>query len=274
MGFDTECDLAVEAVAGTPDEATRRAAITRYRDGLLGEHLGAPPDHVAAKLAETGSIIQTIEYFHDPERRRLEPVKVNEVDGVDIFIAKTHPFDPERPVTAEELTSQLMPDLEKPTPKLKFGMVVALVGLMLAGLGALWRFTDLSELATVDGILDWAESLADMPLGPLIGVVVMSSAGSMFPVMVLIAATAIAFGPADWVRHGAGWLPCQCGGAVLGRAAGRSALGPAVRRAFRQQGQPKTVGSGDSGGRRDPRHTGCPLQRGECGGGSVPSAVH
>ena len=67
MGFDTECDLAVEAVAGMPDEATRRAAITRYRDGLLGEHLGVPPDHVAAKLAETGSMIQTIEHFHDPD---------------------------------------------------------------------------------------------------------------------------------------------------------------------------------------------------------------
>jgi phosphatidylserine/phosphatidylglycerophosphate/cardiolipin synthase-like enzyme/uncharacterized membrane protein YdjX (TVP38/TMEM64 family) len=196
MGFDTECDLAVEAVAGTPDEEARRAAIVRYRDGLLAEHLGIPPEEVAAKLAETGSMIRTIEHFHDPERRRLEPVRVNEVDGVDAFIAETHLFDPERPITAEELTRQIMPDLEKPTPKLKFGMVVALMALLLAGLAALWRFTDLSELATVDGILDWAQSLAAMPLGPLIAIAVYVAGGFvMFPVMVLIAATAIAFGP-------------------------------------------------------------------------------
>jgi uncharacterized membrane protein YdjX (TVP38/TMEM64 family) len=121
---------------------------------------------------------------------------VNQVDGVDTFIAEIHLFDPESPVTAEELTRQIMPDLEKPTPRLKFGMVVALVALLLAGLGALWRFTDLSELATVDGILDWAQSLAAMPLGPLIGIAVYVAGGFvMFPVMVLIAATAIAFGP-------------------------------------------------------------------------------
>jgi phospholipase D1/2 len=89
-----------------------------------------------------------------------------------------------------------MPDLEKPTPKLKFGMVVALMALLLAGLAALWRFTDLSELATVDGILDWAQSLAAMPLGPLVAIAVYVAGGFvMFPVMVLIAATAIAFGP-------------------------------------------------------------------------------
>jgi phospholipase D1/2 len=223
MGFDTECDLAIEAVAGAADEETRRAAITRYRDGLLGEHLGVPPDHVTAKLAETGSIIRTIEHFHEPSRRRLEPVKVNEVDGVDTFIAEIHLFDPESPVTAEELTRQIMPDLEKPTPRLKFGMVVALVALLLAGLGALWRFTDLSELATVDGILDWAQSLADMPLGPLIGIAVYVVGGFvMFPVMVLIAATAIVLGPV--LGFATALTGCLASAAALfwvGRLAGR-----------------------------------------------------
>jgi phospholipase D1/2 len=223
MGFDTECDLAIEAVAGAADEETRRAAITRYRDGLLGEHLGVPPDHVTAKLAETGSIIRTIEHFHEPSRRRLEPVKVNEVDGVDTFIAEIHLFDPESPVTAEELTRQIMPDLEKPTPRLKFGMVVALVALLLAGLGTLWRFTDLSELATVDGILDWAQSLADMPLGPLIGIAVYVVGGFvMFPVMVLIAATAIVLGPV--LGFATALTGCLASAAALfwvGRLAGR-----------------------------------------------------
>jgi phospholipase D1/2 len=223
MGFDTECDLAVEAVTGMPDEAARRAAVTRYRDGLLGEHLGVPPDHVTAKLEETGSIIRTIEHFHDPSRRRLEPVKVNQVDGVDAFIAEIHLFDPESPVTAEELTRQIMPDLEKPTRRLKFGMVVALMALLLAGLAALWRFTDLSELATVDGILDWAQSLADMPLGPLIGIAIYVAAGFvMFPVMILIAVTGIVLGPVlGFITAMAGCLASAVTVFWIGRLAGQ-----------------------------------------------------
>ncbi|QQP88755.1 VTT domain-containing protein [Skermanella sp. TT6] len=196
MGFDTECDLAIEAVPGKAGCEARRKAIRRYRDRLLAEHLGAPRDAVAAKMAETGSLLETIRHFHDPKGHRLEPVRVDDVAGVDSFIAEIHLFDPEKPVTAEELTRQIMPDLEKPTPRLKFGLVVGALALLLAGIAALWRFTGLSELATVDGVLDWAQGLADMPFGPLIGVAVYVVGGFvMFPVMVLIAATAIVLGP-------------------------------------------------------------------------------
>ncbi|UEM02784.1 VTT domain-containing protein [Skermanella rosea] len=196
MGFDTECDLAIEAVPGKAGCEARRKAIRRYRDRLLAEHLGAPRDAVAAKVAETGSLLETIRHFHDPKGHRLEPVRVDDVAGVDSFIAEIHLFDPEKPVTAEELTRQIMPDLEKPTPRLKFGLAVATLALLLAGLAALWRFTGLSELATVDGVLDWAQGVADMPFGPLIGVAAYVVGGFvMFPVMVLIAATAIVLGP-------------------------------------------------------------------------------
>ena len=41
MGFDTECDLAVEAVPGSADEGRIRATILSVREDLLCEHLGA-----------------------------------------------------------------------------------------------------------------------------------------------------------------------------------------------------------------------------------------
>ncbi|EWY39255.1 phospholipase D [Skermanella stibiiresistens SB22] len=207
MGFDTECDLAIEAVPGAADWDARCSVIDGYRNRLLGEHLGADPAAVGAKLAETGSMLATIRHFHDPRTRRLEPVTVDDVAGVDAFIAEIHLFDPESPVTAEELTRQIMPDLEKPTPRLKFALFVGVLALLLAGLAALWRFTSLSELATVDGVLDWARSLADVPFGPLIAVAVYVAGGFvMFPVMVLIAATAIVLGPV-W---GFGTAMCGC----------------------------------------------------------------
>jgi phosphatidylserine/phosphatidylglycerophosphate/cardiolipin synthase-like enzyme len=53
MGFDTECDLAIEA-AGDP--AVRRA-IARFRHTLLGEHLGISPDEVQRELDKDGSLM-------------------------------------------------------------------------------------------------------------------------------------------------------------------------------------------------------------------------
>ncbi len=58
MGLDTECDLSIEAVAGSPRQEEIAATIVGFRDRLLGEHLGVPPDEVAAVVAETGSLVQ------------------------------------------------------------------------------------------------------------------------------------------------------------------------------------------------------------------------
>ena len=56
MGFDTECDIALDAV----DNAKARSAIVHIRDSLLAEHLGTDAKHISALLAETGSLIEAI----------------------------------------------------------------------------------------------------------------------------------------------------------------------------------------------------------------------
>lgn len=55
-GLDTECDIALEA----SDDAAREA-IRRLRADLLAEHLGIAPAAVAAMLADTGSLVATID---------------------------------------------------------------------------------------------------------------------------------------------------------------------------------------------------------------------
>jgi uncharacterized membrane protein YdjX (TVP38/TMEM64 family) len=78
-------------------------------------------------------------------------------------------------------------------------------------------------LATVDGILDWAQSLADMPLGPLLMVGLYVAGGFvMFPVLVLIAATAIVLGPVmGFATALAGCLASATALFWVGRLAGR-----------------------------------------------------
>ncbi len=53
MGFDTECDLAIEA-----DRPEVQEAIARFRHRLLAEHLGCTPAVVAEAVARNDSLLQ------------------------------------------------------------------------------------------------------------------------------------------------------------------------------------------------------------------------
>ncbi|HEY8611444.1 MAG TPA: phospholipase D-like domain-containing protein, partial [Roseomonas sp.] len=95
MGYDTECDLAIEAA---PDDVTA-ATITSCRDDLLGEHLGVDAARVAATLACTGSLIATVEALRTNEGRTLRPFDPPPVNEAERFLADHELLDPERPRT-------------------------------------------------------------------------------------------------------------------------------------------------------------------------------
>ena len=67
MGFDTECDLALEADPGRPEIA---ATITRIRDDLLAEHLGVPDAVLADAIRHQGGLGAAIESLRRPKAAR------------------------------------------------------------------------------------------------------------------------------------------------------------------------------------------------------------
>ena len=95
MGFDSECDLSVEAREGQRD---LRAQILRLRDDLLAEHLGVEIKAVeeAVRAAE-GSLIQAIEALRSDGRSLVpfEPPELNDVE--ENALAENELLDPERP---------------------------------------------------------------------------------------------------------------------------------------------------------------------------------
>ncbi|GLK77927.1 phospholipase D/transphosphatidylase [Methylopila jiangsuensis] len=93
MGFDTECDLAIEAGG---DDGALRAAIARLRDDLLAEHLGSTPEEVAAAIGREGSLIRAIESLSG-QGRRLVPLEAREVGEIEDALSETDLVDPERP---------------------------------------------------------------------------------------------------------------------------------------------------------------------------------
>ncbi|WP_129977272.1 phospholipase D-like domain-containing protein [Rhodococcus sp. Q1] len=92
MGFDTECDLAIESAE--PGDAVGRAAV-ELRNILVAEHLNVDPKVIAEATEEGGSFISTIERLRGPGRslRPFEPGTVSDEDSV---LAESALADPER----------------------------------------------------------------------------------------------------------------------------------------------------------------------------------
>jgi phosphatidylserine/phosphatidylglycerophosphate/cardiolipin synthase-like enzyme len=98
MGFDTECDLAVEVTAATADGALLRDTILGIRRTLICEHLDTEPAKFDATLAETSSLVRTVEALRGDGRtlKRFEPATVENEDSP---LAENELMDPERTPT-------------------------------------------------------------------------------------------------------------------------------------------------------------------------------
>ena len=90
LGLDSECDLALEASTDA-----ERQAIASIRTRLMAEHCSVSEQELAAKFAETGSLITTIESFQ--QGRHLQLLQYEKPTGVSKTIAETELLDPKSP---------------------------------------------------------------------------------------------------------------------------------------------------------------------------------
>jgi phospholipase D1/2 len=92
MGLDSECDLTVDGSGS----AEARRAIAAIRADLLAEHFGRRADEVAALIAETGSLIASVERLCRPGRT-LIPFEPPHFNALERALAKSERLDPEGP---------------------------------------------------------------------------------------------------------------------------------------------------------------------------------
>ncbi len=95
-GFDTECDLVIEARDGPEGAATRRD-VAWTRSELIAHWLGREPAEVDAALREAGGVGAAVERLDDPARRRLQPLTPQPIGPLATLIAKYHLGDPSGP---------------------------------------------------------------------------------------------------------------------------------------------------------------------------------
>ncbi|MDX1480664.1 MAG: phospholipase D-like domain-containing protein [Woeseiaceae bacterium] len=181
MGLDTECDLVVE----DEDAATALCA------DLLGEHLDADCDEVAASLAGAG-LIATIEKFNGGPRR-LDPL---EIGASEIEQAVLEPVakiaDLEKPIIASG--DDAGPGMHAPVAGWLFLGLVALV----IAFWVYWAVSASGDEFDVWALLARLRELASHPAAPF-AVLPAFVAGSLMvaPVIGMIALCALLFDP--WV---------------------------------------------------------------------------
>ncbi|WBX83308.1 phospholipase D-like domain-containing protein [Sphingosinicella microcystinivorans] len=101
MGLDSECDVIIDAAL--PANADTPPAIAALRTRLLAEHLDVSPEDFAARFAETGSLVDTIEALRGQGEalrgpgKTLDLLDLEKPGPLDQFIAGNELLDPEDP---------------------------------------------------------------------------------------------------------------------------------------------------------------------------------
>ncbi|MBE0531939.1 MAG: VTT domain-containing protein [Rhodospirillales bacterium] len=192
MGCDTECNLALEATADQPE---LHAAIADIRNRLLGEHLGRPAETIGQALREPNSARALVDAA-GTAGRKLSPIEPTEDDEEDLVAVALAPIaDPERPIEADQLLLDLFGGITRHAvwPWLKRG--AAGVGVIL-GFVALWQWTPLSELITIDTLRPIFEVIRAGAAAPIaIPLLFVIASLLFFPITLLITLTAIVFDP-------------------------------------------------------------------------------
>jgi phosphatidylserine/phosphatidylglycerophosphate/cardiolipin synthase-like enzyme len=95
-GFDSECDLAIEAAPG-PAGAATRTAIAAHRTRTLAHFLGRTPAEVDTAIASTGGLASAIEALDSGPQRRLRRLGSVRMGPLARLIATFHLGDPTAP---------------------------------------------------------------------------------------------------------------------------------------------------------------------------------
>lgn len=189
MGFDTECDLALESDGDSRIEQV----IGGLRDRLLGEHLGVEPQRVRATLAASGSLLKTVESLRG-SGRRLEPLDREAPAWLMAALPDREVMDPERPISLQQWLEDYVPT--EPRRFSRFNIIgVALLGLLALGLTAVHGLT---PLGTALQPLTAADTLPLEPVlaGPVALAAIYVVGGLiLIPVTILTVATVLVYGP-------------------------------------------------------------------------------
>ena len=254
MGFDTECDLGVEA-----STAEHRGAVGRVRNRLIAEHWDAEPAAVGKALAAGPPVLEALGAL--AELRSAADADVGRATGaqgqhrwrtrfaVALRGVKREPAavrrgvaplvreepveggvvqllgDPERIVTAERFVQEVV-GVQRGRPRLKWGLTLTAVVALALGAALLVNYLPYEGAGFTERVSASIASLRASPWRvPLVLAAFVLGSVVSFPILVLIGATVIALGPLlGFVCAAVGSLLAASATFAIGRAIGRRPL--------------------------------------------------
>ncbi|MFL6792361.1 MAG: VTT domain-containing protein [Bradyrhizobium sp.] len=230
MGADSECDLVFEATC-----EDHRDFIRTLRRKLIGHFCALAPDQIAAEESELFAFLDGLSA--SDRRVVLLPIDPKHV-SLRAMTEIVQPIaDPRQPLNLERAARRMW--------TIKTGLAVAGIVTSLIGLALAWRYTSLSNYADAGLISGIISRQSHSAFAPLLAIAAFVLGGLVvFPVIVLIAATAAALGP--WMgalSATAGVLLSALVLFVIGRQLGQQRLQSLLgKRALRLQS--RIVGEG------------------------------
>ena len=188
MGMDTECDVTLES----GDDKAHRAAVRRFRDCLIAEHMALEPEDVTRAIEASSSVAAAVEKLRTNERglTRLEAPEPTEAE-----IAVAQVGDPGEPIfePVAELPETPVREVRKPGRRI----VIALASLLAVALALalLWTQTPLRQFLTRENAERISEAFTGSWWAPLVVVIAYTPASFiMFPRWIITMTAVLAFG--------------------------------------------------------------------------------
>jgi phosphatidylserine/phosphatidylglycerophosphate/cardiolipin synthase-like enzyme/uncharacterized membrane protein YdjX (TVP38/TMEM64 family) len=181
MGADTECDLAFEATTGD-----HRDFICGLRRRLIGHFCGVGEDTIADNEGDLLGFVDR--HAQSGAGRALLPIDCEGIPAAAVTGIIQPIADPKQPLNLQRAARRMWTTR---TLLAAGGTAAALAGLALA-----WHTTSLSDYADIGYVSSMISQHSQSAWAPLFAVAVFVLGGLVvFPVIVLIAATAAALGP-------------------------------------------------------------------------------
>ena len=194
LGFDTECDVALEATG----DARVEQAVAGLRNRLLGEHLGVRPARLASATAESGSLAAAVESLRGGARTLL-PLEPDVPAWVEDVLPDASFVDPKRPGNFERLFQDILVGDARESLRRRLVRFSALV-VLLGALGAAYAWPPIGD-AVRRAVLHGEVASAD-PSGAFAVIAAFTAAATlMVPVTALTVGAALVFG----LREGFGY---------------------------------------------------------------------
>lgn len=198
MSLDTECNLILAAAdQGERAEATR-AAIAHLRNRLLAEHLDCEVETMV-ELQQRMSLVDAIETLREVNSANGNPRTLMRADAIptakNILLTDAMLIDPEAPLEPERVIAGYIAPREQ-HPLRAHAARIGIAVIIFAALVLLWRETPLKDVVHLRAVFGLLENLQQQPFAPVLILTLYIVAGLVFvPVVLLIAATGMVFGP-------------------------------------------------------------------------------